>query len=77
MAGNASEMVRERVNLSLAYLGLWRAGREVLEHLCHALVEVLGVLVRIVGERTARCTPPDQFLRFCVEEIDYQGAHQE
>jgi hypothetical protein len=42
----------------------------MLEHFVHALVEVLGVLVSLVGERIARGASPDQFLRFCIEKID-------
>src|SRR2546421_9055353 len=51
-------------------VGLRRGGRKMLEHFVHAFVEVLGVLVRLVGERIARGASPDQFLRLCVEEID-------
>src|SRR5258706_7334421 len=47
----------------------------MLEHLVHAFVEVLCVLVGVVGERIARGTSPDQFLSLCVEQIDYQGSH--
>src|SRR5882672_7619436 len=47
----------------------------MLEHFVHAFVEVLGVLVGLVGERIARRASPDHLLRFCIEEIDYQGTH--
>jgi hypothetical protein len=42
----------------------------MLEHFVHPFAEVFGVLVRLVGERIARGASPNQFLRFCIEEID-------
>ena len=48
----------------------------MLEHFVHALVEVLCVLVRLLGKRIARRASPDQFLCFCVEEIDHQSPHR-
>ncbi len=47
----------------------------MLKHFVHPFAKVLGVLVRVIGERIARGASPDQFLRFCIEEIDYQGPH--
>src|SRR5258708_39997157 len=49
-------------------------GREVLEHLVHALVEVLNVLVGLVGKRVARRAAPDQLLALGVEQVDDQSA---
>src|SRR6266481_1015069 len=64
-----SEKVKWRfISLSLV-LGR-RGGRKMLEHFVHAFVEVLGVLVRVIGERIARRASPDQLLGLCVEEID-------
>ncbi len=51
-------------------LSLWRIRWKVLEHLLYTFVEVLRVLGRIIGERIAGRASPDQFLRFCIEEID-------
>src|SRR6266404_2788426 len=70
----ASENVRWRF-ISLPLVFRRRGRRKMLEHFVHALVEVLYVLVRLVGERIARRASPDHFLRFCIKEIDYQGSH--
>src|SRR6267142_334749 len=70
----ASENVRWRF-ISLPSVFRRRGGRKMLEHFVYALVEVLGVLVGLVGERIARRASPDHFLCFCIEEIDYQGSH--
>src|ERR1700730_10942564 len=49
-----------------------RRRRKMLEHLVHAFVEVLGVLVRLIRQRIARGAPPQQFLCLRIEEIDHQ-----
>src|ERR1700732_4063178 len=59
---------------SCRLLFLW-GGRKMLKHLVHALIEVLCILVRIIGEGIARGASPDQFLCFCVKEIDHQSPH--
>jgi hypothetical protein len=47
----------------------------VLEHFVDALVEVLDVFVRVVGERVTCGSSPDQLFGFRIEEIDYYRAH--
>jgi hypothetical protein len=47
-----------------------RAWGKFLEHLPHALIQILDVLVRVSGEHAARAIPPEKLLRFRVEEID-------
>src|ERR1700680_3861167 len=54
---------------------LRRAWREVLEHFVHALVQVLDVLVRVIGECVARAASPDQCLGLRIEEIDHHSAN--
>src|SRR6266849_8816792 len=59
----------------LLRLPLCNAGRELLEHFLHALVQVLDVLVRVVGESVARCASPKKFLGLRVEQIDDHCAY--
>src|SRR6267378_2270588 len=49
----ATDNVRQRF-ISLPLVFLRRGGRKMLEHFVHPFVEVLCVLVRLIGERTAR-----------------------
>src|ERR1700688_3503934 len=49
--------------------------REVCEHLLHSLVEILGVLIRIVGKGIAGRTSPQQILVLGIEQIDDQRTH--
>src|SRR6266403_943791 len=70
----ASENVRLHF-ISLPLVFRRRGGRKMLEHFVHAFAEVLSVLVRIIGERIGRRASPDQFLCFCVKEIDHQGPY--
>src|SRR3984957_3077267 len=51
------------------------AGRKMIEHLLHALVEILDVLVGLVRERVAGRSSPDEFLGVPVEHINNQRAH--
>src|SRR5258708_20707875 len=48
---------------------------EMCEHLLHSLVEILGVLIRLVGKCVARRASPDQTLGLGVEQIDDQGTN--
>ena len=47
----------------------------MLEHFVDALVEILDILVRVVGECVTRGSSPDQLLGSCIEEIDNYSAH--
>jgi len=51
-----------------------RFWRKMVEHLLHALVEILNVFVRLVRKRVARRAAPDQLLGLCVEQIHNEGA---
>ena len=51
------------------------ARRKGLEHFVDALVEILDVLARVVGECVARGAPPDQLLGLGIKKIDNYGAH--
>src|SRR5260370_26412378 len=50
------------------------AWRKVFEHLLHALVEILDVLVGLVRKGVAGRSPPDDCFGLRVEQIDNQSA---
>src|SRR5882724_4914568 len=52
-----------------------RSRGKVFQHLLHALVQVLDALVRLVGERVARRSTPQQFLGLRIERVEHQGAY--
>src|SRR6266702_8432317 len=73
--GRLSGTLRRRIRRGLPQPALpLRLGRKMIEHLLHALVEILDVVVRLVGKRVTRRSPPDQFLSVCIEQVDNEGT---
>src|ERR1700735_4319002 len=50
------------------------ARREILEHLRHALFQILFILLGFVGQHVLGTATPDQLLGFCVEQVDDEGS---
>src|SRR5437868_8948776 len=60
------------VSIAPNSLRFWRI---FLEHLLNAFVQVLDVAVRLVRDCATGRSPPKQFFRVRVEEIDHEGTN--
>src|SRR6266446_3016675 len=71
---SARQKQTQKWRIIVAPLLLRRAWREVLEHFVHALIQILNIFVRVVGECVARVASPDQLFGLGVKEIDDHSA---